>query len=101
MQSVWGPHLPQVQWGALAQHLEAPGQARRSVPAVGPDPTGGGAGRHTRVSQRFVANTRLVMVAGAIVVSCVFIFDGSDVWNRLAPDPESLARSDRQHRRAD
>lgn len=45
-----------------------------------------------RVSQRFAANTRTVTVAGALVVSTVFIFDSSDVWNRLSTDPELRAR---------
>jgi hypothetical protein len=58
-----------------------------------------------RASQRFAANMRIVTVAGAALVSLLFLFDSIELWRRLSSNPDLRARvvagSDALLRKAD
>jgi formiminotetrahydrofolate cyclodeaminase len=58
-----------------------------------------------RVSQRFTANMRAITVAGAVIVSLVFVVDSNDLWKQMARNPgvrnKVIASSDALLKKAD
>lgn len=58
-----------------------------------------------RVSQRFTANTRIITIAGAVLLSLGLVLDSGDLWSQLSANPELrnkvIASSDALLRQAD